>query len=259
VNCRDALRLLYDVVDNEASENEKNQVQEHLKKCRHCSARYELEMKFKNCIEKKGTFAPDCADLQQRILDQLDAADDTAAGEVGPSPSPFRWVAVSLAAAAAIIICIVAASALNDFYHVQNDVVPFTKAHLANLAESPTEMAPSDAFDFLYEHTGIRLDLPPELNSDDIHSVAIDTIKGIPFGCIQLSGAGDELVSIFVASKEAYTLPDSPCKLILGSKMLVSGCRQCNLVGCEKHGLVFLAVSRKVYEPEQLAEMTSYF
>lgn len=259
MNCRDALRLLYDVVDDEANESEKNQVQEHLKKCRHCSARYELEMKFKNCVENKGAFSPDCADLQKRILDQLDSVDDTAAGEVGSSPFPFRWIAVSLAAAAAIIVCLTAASALNDFYHVQNDIVPFTKAHIAGLTETHAAVASSDAFDFLYEHIGIRLELPPELSPDNIHSVMIDTIKGIPFGCIQLAGLGDEIVSIFVASKDAYTLPESPCELIRGSKMLVSGCRQCNLVGCEKRGLVFLAVSRNVYQPEQLAELTSYF
>jgi anti-sigma factor (TIGR02949 family) len=259
VNCRDALRLLYDVVDNEANEDEISQVQEHLKKCRHCSARYELEMKFKNCIEKKGAFSPECADLQKRILDQLDTVDDTAAGEVGPSPFPFKWIAVSLAAAAAIIVCLVAASALDNFYHVQKDIVPFTKVHMASLAQSHTDMAPSEAFEFLYEHTGIRLELPPELNPDDIHSVMIDTIKGIPFGCIQVAGQGDEIVSIFIASKDAYTLPDSPCEIIRGSKMLVSGCRHCNLVGCEKRGLVFLAVSRDVYKPEQLAEFTSYF
>ncbi len=259
MNCRDALRLLYDVVDNEANEDEKNQVQEHLKKCRHCSARYELEMKFKNCVEKKGAFSPDCADLQKRILDQLDSIDDTAAGEVGTSPFPFKWIAVSFAAAAAIILCFAAASLLNDFYHVQNDIMPFTKAHMVSLTRDHAPMASSEAFDFLYEHTGIRLQLPPEVNPEDVHSVMIDTIKGVPFGCIQLTGAEKEIVSIFVASKEAYTLPESPCELIRGSKMLVSGCRQCNLVGCERRGLVFLAVSRDVYEPEQLAELTSYF
>lgn len=259
MNCRDALRLLYDVVDNEASEEEKSKVHEHLKKCRHCSARFELEMKFKNCVEKKGTFSPDCADLQQRILDQLDSVDESAAGEVGQSPFPFRWIAVGLAAAAAIVLCIVAASALNGFYHVQTDVVPFTKAHIASLTAPHPDVAPSEAFEFLYEHTGIRLDMPPELNPDDIHSVMIDTIKGVPFGCIQLASPGGEIVSIFVTTQDAYSLPESPCELIRGSKMLVSGCQQCNLVGCEKHGLVFLAVSRKVNQPEKLAELTSYF
>lgn len=259
MNCRDALRLLYDVVDNEASESDKSQVQEHLKNCKRCSARYELELQFKNCIEMKGTSSPDCTELQKRILDQLDSVDETAAGEVGPSPFPFKWIAVGVAAAAAIIVCVIAASALNNYYHVQIDIVPFTRAHLSHLNDTHADMASSDALDFLYENTGIRLDLPPELNPDDIHSVMIDTIKGIPFGCILMAGPGDELVSIFVASKDAYTLPDSPCELIRGSKMLVSGCKQCNLVGCEKHGLVIMAVARDVYKPEQLADMTSYF
>lgn len=259
MNCRDALRLLYDVVDGEAREEDKSQVHEHLKKCRKCSARYDLEMKFKNCVESKGASSPDCADLQKRILDQLDSVDETAAGEVGQSPFPFRWIAVSLAAAAAIVVCIIAASALNGFYRVQTDIAPFTRAHMASLTSPHPELTASDAFDFLYEHTGISLELPPELNPENIHSVMIDTIKGVPFGRIQLQGVGDVIVSIFVTTKDAYSLPESPCELIRGSKMLVSGCQKCNLVGCEKRGLVFMAVSHKANQPERLAELTSYF
>ena len=77
MNCRDALRLLFDVIDNEASETETAKVREHTKKCSKCSARYEMEMKFKNCIEKKGKFSPECEELRLKITQQLDAIDDS--------------------------------------------------------------------------------------------------------------------------------------------------------------------------------------
>jgi hypothetical protein len=70
------LRLLYDVIDNEANESETSKVLEHNKKCSKCSARYEMEMKFKNCVEKKGKFSPECEDLKFKISQQLDDIDE---------------------------------------------------------------------------------------------------------------------------------------------------------------------------------------
>jgi anti-sigma factor (TIGR02949 family) len=75
LKCRDALRLLYDVVDKEAGENEMAEFQEHIKKCHKCSARYEMEQRFKDCVERKGRFSPECEDLKQKIYQQLDAID----------------------------------------------------------------------------------------------------------------------------------------------------------------------------------------
>lgn len=258
MNCRDALRLLYDVVDQEADESDISQVQEHLKRCRHCSARYELEMKFKQCVEEKGVFSSDCDKLRSRINEQLDSLDSTA-GEVGGFRPPFRWIAVSVAAAAVIILCLFAANALNDYYLVQTEILPFTRVHMANLENLSQNNFHTKPLEFLYTHTGIRMELPPQLSEEDIHSVTIDTIKGVPFGCLQLHGPTNDIVSVFVARSDQYTLPPEPCEFIMGSKMLVGGCKRCNLVGCEKNGLVYLVVSTKNNKPEQLAEISSYF
>lgn len=88
MNCRDALRLLYDVVDHEANESEMATVLEHIKKCRKCAAQYELEQKFKECIEKKGKFSPECDELRTKISQQLDTL-DTTPGESDLFPSPL--------------------------------------------------------------------------------------------------------------------------------------------------------------------------
>jgi anti-sigma factor (TIGR02949 family) len=70
------MRLLYEVIDNEASETETDKVREHTRNCSKCSARYEMEMKFKTCIEQKGKFSPDCEKLRVQITRQLDAIDE---------------------------------------------------------------------------------------------------------------------------------------------------------------------------------------
>ena len=89
MNCRDALRLLFDVVDNEASESESREVRKHMEHCKKCSDRLEMELKFKKCIEEKGRFSPECDKLKDRIAQQLDAIDQ-GGGDVGLFPSPFN-------------------------------------------------------------------------------------------------------------------------------------------------------------------------
>lgn len=87
MNCRDALRLLFDVVDNEASESEIKKVREHIQSCEKCAARYEMEQKFKKCIEKKGKFSPECEKLRDKITQQLDDIDPGSGGaDLFPSP-----------------------------------------------------------------------------------------------------------------------------------------------------------------------------
>ena len=88
MNCRDALRLLYDFIDKEAPEHDASQVEAHLKKCRHCSAKYELEMKFKQCIEQKGSLSSDCNELRDKITRQLDDI-DPGSGDIGPFGPQF--------------------------------------------------------------------------------------------------------------------------------------------------------------------------
>jgi mycothiol system anti-sigma-R factor len=88
LNCRDALRLLYDVIDNEADEAEVARVREHIKTCRKCAARYNLEQKFKKCIEEKAKFSPECEELRNKINQHLDAIDQ-GGGVIDQFPSLF--------------------------------------------------------------------------------------------------------------------------------------------------------------------------
>lgn len=258
MNCRDALRLLYDVVDKEASESDATQVHEHIRNCRHCHNRFELELMFKNCVEQKGQDSPECHELRQRIIQQLDDI-DSAAGEVGLFQPPFRWVAVSVAAAAAIILCIIAAASLKDFHRRQTQFAPFIRAHLAHSTNIDNNSPFSDPWDFLRRHTGIRLEHPPQLPPEAILSVSIDTITGVPFGHIELALNDTERLSLFVVSADCFCLPTSPCRTINGVKMLVDCCKKCNLVGTVRHNTVFMAVAARSHPPEELAEVTSYF
>ena len=78
MNCQEALNLLYDIIDKEASEIDTQQVQEHLSRCRHCSEIYKVEKSVNALLKAKmqaSSPAP-CVDaLKLRVLNELDAVD----------------------------------------------------------------------------------------------------------------------------------------------------------------------------------------
>ena len=75
MNCQEALNLLYDIIDKEASEIDTEQVQEHLSRCRHCSEIYRVEKSVNALLRAKmQTSSPEkCVDaLKSRVLGELD-------------------------------------------------------------------------------------------------------------------------------------------------------------------------------------------
>lgn len=258
MNCRDALRLLYDVVDREATEQDSTQVHEHLKTCRKCASHYALEEKFKNCVEQKGQFSPECQELKSRIIQQLDAIDG-AAGEVGPFYPPFRWAAATLAAAAVVILCLAAAFGLKGYYRQQTEFVPFVKAHLAHEADFKKTAFMYDPLDFLYWQTGILLQPSLQLPLENILSITIDTIKGIQFGRMEMAAPDGDMMSLFVTTSDVYRLPDGPCEIVKGSELLVHCCKKCTLVGFMRGNLVFVAVAARHHQPAEVVDMVRFF
>ena len=78
MNCQEALSLLYDIIDNEASEIDINQVEEHLGHCHDCSGIYEIERSVNKLIQEKITNrepTPHLVKLKETILHQLNKID----------------------------------------------------------------------------------------------------------------------------------------------------------------------------------------
>ena len=78
INCVDALRLLYDIIDKEASEIDIKQVQQHRERCRHCFELYRVEYAIQDFIVEKlkGT-NPVCSleTLKSKVLGKIDEID----------------------------------------------------------------------------------------------------------------------------------------------------------------------------------------
>lgn len=272
MNCKEVLSHLYEIIDKEANEIDSQKVKEHLKLCRHCMAHYEFERTFKAFVVEKGRNVDDASSIKDSIRNQLDAID--AAGGAGHK-SPFRWQAVSLAAAAALIICVIAAYSLSEFQNnlakneddnevilvdSQNDEIGnFINAfsnHKSNGSEPVSHASP---LDYLYDLTGIRLEPIPEFSQDNILSVSIDTIMSVPFGCLEMLNHDNDLVTVFIAAVEDYPLPKTPRGTIDGQEYVLHRCEKCTLVGTVKKDLIFMVISGPACQPKELADMAKFF
>lgn len=78
MNCQEALNLLYDIIDDEASEIDVRGVEEHLSHCHDCAEVYKIERSVSGLIQerlrhKKPT--PRFHALKSKVLRQLDEVD----------------------------------------------------------------------------------------------------------------------------------------------------------------------------------------
>lgn len=255
MNCKEALRLLYEVIDKEAGALDTAEVEKHLKHCRHCMAKFEFEQMFRTFITDKGQNPGDNNRLKGKILDKLDELD--AAGEVGAPNRPFRWLPVGLAAAAAIILCVAVAFKLGNSHRAVVEFGPFVEAHYAHQNIPVDSAAVVNPFDYLFKISGIKFDPLPDWPMDRIRSISLDTIKGIEFGRIDLDCDDHSTISIFVTTRDRYRLPAMPVEIIAGKNLIVHCCAKCNLVGKEYGNLVLMIAGHPNHKPDELAQLAS--
>ena len=163
MTCEEALRKLYEVIDKEASDIDVQAVKEHLHNCKHCMSRYEFEEMFRTFVVEKTSTGLRTDRLRENILSSIDKAQEFPEGLFG---GRFRYATVAIAAAAALIICIVAAFSLTNFYRYKTFAYPFEKHHLqqpANLvAGGPNGGELVEVMNFLVSDMNLALDNDPD-------------------------------------------------------------------------------------------------
>jgi anti-sigma factor (TIGR02949 family) len=78
MNCREALDLLHDIIDNEASKVDAQQVRDHLKSCEDCDGVYKLEQAVDDLLRARlenPAPSPQLDSLKDKVLKQLDEID----------------------------------------------------------------------------------------------------------------------------------------------------------------------------------------
>jgi anti-sigma factor (TIGR02949 family) len=260
LNCKDALRLLYEVIDQEADQLDVVEVEKHLKNCRHCMARYEFEKMFRTFVTEKGRNINDNSKLKQQVLQRLDMID--AAGGVGVTERPFKFPLWKFAAAAVVILCIVSAFWAGTVWHYHARLAPFIEAHYTRrpTVATPAAFEPGvDPLEFLYQKTGIRLEASDSCPVDHIRSVTVDTVDGTVFGRINMVCDNGEPVTLFVSSVDSFDIPSGPQETIDGCPWLVHCDRQSTLLGRTKNNVFYLIVAPPDHPRDQLTRVVNAF
>ncbi|MCK4460253.1 MAG: zf-HC2 domain-containing protein [candidate division Zixibacteria bacterium] len=204
MNCQDALELLYDIIDKEASEIDAKEVQEHLVSCRDCFKIYQLETNVQEFIAERirgDGPSPQLDSLKDKIILRLDNIDN----EVSPGQPPrsFGLIAKMLVAAACLVILIGAASIATDYYREYVYYTPLASAHHAvhdRTWDQPTfELSPSYLgldFSNLGLEQGFVL-----INSSK------EQICGVEMGHFVFRNS-ELTVSVFAALSGEYSIPE---------------------------------------------------
>ncbi|MBU0985151.1 MAG: zf-HC2 domain-containing protein, partial [candidate division Zixibacteria bacterium] len=149
MTCQEALSLLYDIIDKEASEIDAQQVRQHLANCKDCSEVYRVEATINELVKERISQTNGPSDrfqaLKSKVLAELDAIDaeersgSRADASIAPTKKKptFRLNRMLAVAAAAVVVFFGAfyATQYTDHQHVY---LPLEEAHWAG-AEDTSE------------------------------------------------------------------------------------------------------------------------
>ncbi|UCE24733.1 MAG: zf-HC2 domain-containing protein [Candidatus Zixiibacteriota bacterium] len=247
MNCQDALDLLYDIIDREASEIDAQQVKEHLDNCRDCFEVYRLEQSVQDFINEKiqtPTHNPRVEELRAKIISQLDEIDRE-------SPTKretrfFRLTTRTLVAAASLVILIGASFLVAAFYRHDDLYIPLERAHWDVTKNI-------DA----YQNGPVTQQLLRTIEQDHLYTVSDRVLQFDLLGGKneQLMDAtmshmvykkGDKLVSVFFVPDDQYEISSDleETRVVRNNLAFFDhNCRGCRLVFHRIGSLIVIAAS----------------
>jgi mycothiol system anti-sigma-R factor len=206
MTCEEALKKLYEVVDKEASEIDVRQVREHLEHCRDCMSRYEFEEALKAFVIEKATSPAKTGQLKANILTHIEQYSQSPGRFWG---GHFRYGAVLLSAVAALVVCIVSALVVAEFYRHKEFVYPFEKHHM--FRELYAASSATGFGDFFQARHYLTNDMHLSIDIGDpvfnLVNTGFDEINGRQFVHFRFID-GDNHISLFVGKADGVYLPD---------------------------------------------------
>ena len=234
MNCQDALNLLYDIIDRQASDIDTKQVQEHLQKCHHCFDLYKVETSVQDFINEKLAHAeatPRLESLKSKILDTLDSI-DTNHQRKRRTP-PFNTTAMTLAAAAFLVVTIGAALLMAGFYRHQELYAPIEKAHTNVGAEMTTfQNAAQTSTAIAHLAQAMNYSVSAKVASYDLVGAHDEQLMGVSMTHLVYRN-GNEYISVFVAPSGQFRIPDNLNSSLVRHNNIDyfdHNCRGCRLV-----------------------------
>jgi anti-sigma factor (TIGR02949 family) len=245
MNCQEALSLLYDVIDKEATEIDAQQVAEHLRRCDDCAGKYQLEQSIHALVQAKlqsHDASPEVAVIKAKILSQLDEVDrcnQSQSGEsdnatVAGSEGSFRMGRI-LAIAAAVIVTVTAGYFGLRAFDDHAIYLPMEQAHWN--AEENTQAYASAVHTSLARtdvQERLRFDVHPTVNEFSLIGGQLEKIDGVDVThFVYQSDDKNKVVSVFVMDAKTMSLPDDLVATMVtrnGINFYDHNCRGCRLV-----------------------------
>ncbi|UCG61783.1 MAG: zf-HC2 domain-containing protein [Candidatus Zixiibacteriota bacterium] len=247
MNCQDALDLLYDIIDREASEIDAQRVKEHLDNCRDCFEVYRLEQSVQDLINERvqNSFdTPKVDELKAKIISRLDEIDRENPNK--RETSFFRLSTRTLVAAASLVILIGASFMIAAFYRHNDLYKPLERAHWS-AEENPNEFQNSPVTsailaDIQQNH---RLDLAPELMDYRMIGGGTREIMGARMNHLVYTN-DDGFVSVFLVPADQFEISSDlqETRIVKGGIVFFDhNCRGCRLVYHRAGSLVVITAS----------------
>jgi anti-sigma factor (TIGR02949 family) len=250
MNCQEALSLLYDIIDKEASAIDAAEVQEHLAKCRHCLGVYNLEHSVNALVVErlKSAHATPCVEkLRDRLMLKLNELDtETVPSAKRANRKPFGGTALTLAIAASIFVVAGAAFIGNKLYDHHEAFIPLEQAHwrAAEGINNPGEILVTGD-QALQLARSVQYPLSASANGFTLVNGHVEELMGTRMVHF-IYRQGDKVVSVFVAPASSFDIPAS----LQGNPVTVNGhilfdhnCRGCRLVYHRERDVVVITAT----------------
>ena len=243
MTCQEALSLLYDIIDKEASQIDTEHVEAHLRKCHNCSFVYRVEKSVNELIREKLSHkepTPQLEELKAKVLGQLDSIDgendepaETEQVRTRVESEPAFRLGRVLAIAASIVVIVGAVYYGNSCLSHQKLYRPLEKAHsqaCQHLDEFQDASNTWSAQSRIAEQ--MAYDLKPTVEGFNLIGGHLEIIDGVQIAHFLYSRDG-KIVSVFIAEAGAFQIPEElhETRVIRGDiSFFDHNCRSCRLV-----------------------------
>jgi anti-sigma factor (TIGR02949 family) len=237
MTCQEALRLLYEVINKEASQIDAKKVKEHLHNCRDCMQRYEFEAMFQAFVTEKGNSPCKTEQLKNRILSKINDH------ETKPLGFFTRYKKYLFLAAGALVVFIALALTISQLYQHNSFVYPFEKSHLDNFATA----IPSDNIENLtavknYLSSHVQIELRENIVGFKLQNAGFDEILGKKYAHLYFVKDNSH-ISIFVGNPSDTYLPGFSKISLPDKEIFEHVCAQCRIIYWKHNNAIIIGVT----------------
>ncbi|HUV30688.1 MAG TPA: zf-HC2 domain-containing protein [Acidobacteriota bacterium] len=235
MNCQEALALLYEIIDKEASEIDVRRVQEHLRECHHCTDIYRLEESVQSLINerlKSDYSLSRLTVLKSKVLSQLDGIDRERAVPARHQP-PFMRLSWALATAASLVLVIAAYMFFSGARRHEAMLIPLEKAHRSIFSNPSTDVdSVAVTQSVMRVYTDVSYSVDRVVNDFHLTGGHTEDLMGSEVAHLVYHN-GTCCVSVFVATADSFEIPEelkANPRTIGAITFYDHNCRGCRLV-----------------------------